>query len=123
MVALRATDRVGKGIRSAPRDALLAAAISPETRAYAFGFHQMMDNIGAVIGPLVAFTLARLAGMSLRAIFACALVPGLIAVATLALGVHEPAAPPTTKKKCAPVAPPGVRDVAPSAGSARPIRA
>jgi MFS family permease len=89
VVALRATDRVGKGVRSAPRDALLAAAISPEARAYAFGFHQMMDNIGAVIGPLVAFTLARAAGMSLRAIFALALVPGLIAVATLAFGVHE----------------------------------
>jgi MFS family permease len=89
VVALRASDRVGKGIRSAPRDALLAAAISPEARAYAFGFHQMMDNIGAVIGPLVAFTLARAAGMSLRAIFAFAIVPGLIAVATLAFGVHE----------------------------------
>ncbi len=99
VVALRATDRVGKGVRSAPRDALLAAAINPEARAYAFGFHQMMDNIGAVIGPLIAFMLARLAGMSLRAIFAAALVPGLIAVATLAFGVHESGTAPTTKKE------------------------
>jgi len=99
VVALRASDRVGKGIRSAPRDALLAAAISPEARAYAFGFHQMMDNIGAVIGPLVAFTLARMAGLSLRAIFAAAIVPGLVAVATLAFGVRETVTPPTTKKE------------------------
>jgi MFS family permease len=99
VVALRATDRVGKGVRSAPRDALLAAAISPEARAYAFGFHQMMDNIGAVIGPLLAFTLARVAGMSLRAIFAFALVPGLVAVATLVFGVRESAAPPVTTKE------------------------
>ena len=93
VVALRASDRVGKGVRSAPRDALLAGAIAPEGRAYAFAFHQMMDNIGAVIGPLVAFTLARAADLSLRAIFAAALVPGLIAVATLAFGVKEEAAP------------------------------
>jgi MFS family permease len=94
VVALRASDRVGKGVRSAPRDALLAAAIDPEMRAYAFGFHQMMDNIGAVFGPLVAFGLARLAGFSLRAIFAAAIVPGLVAVATLAFGVRETPAPP-----------------------------
>lgn len=98
VVALRASDRVGKGVRSAPRDALLAAAISPEGRAYAFAFHQMMDNIGAVIGPLVAFTLARAAHFSLRAIFAAALVPGLVAVATLAFGVRESPTPPPSEK-------------------------
>jgi MFS family permease len=98
VVALRASDRVGKGVRSAPRDALLAAAIAPEMRAYAFGFHQMMDNIGAVIGPLIAFTLARAAHLGMRAIFAAAIVPGLIAVATLAFGVRESPAPPKPKE-------------------------
>jgi MFS family permease len=97
VVALRASDRVGKGVRSAPRDAILAAAIAPEARAFAFGFHQMMDNVGAVFGPLVAFLLAKEAHFSLRAIFAAAIVPGLVAVATLAFGVHETATPPVTK--------------------------
>ncbi len=91
VVFLRATDRVGKGVRSAPRDALLAASVSPETRAYSFGFHQMMDNLGAVFGPLVAFALARFAHFDLRHIFALALVPGLCAVAVLVLTVKEPA--------------------------------
>ncbi len=91
VVVLRATDRVGKGVRSAPRDAILAAAVSPETRAYSFGFHQMMDNLGAVFGPLLAFTLARAAGFSLRQVFAFALVPGLCAVSVLVFGVKESA--------------------------------
>ncbi len=89
VVVLRASDRVGKGVRSAPRDALLAASISPDVAAYAFGFHQMMDNLGAVIGPLVAFALAREAHFSMRAIFACAIVPGLVTVAILIFGVTE----------------------------------
>jgi MFS family permease len=89
VVVLRASDRVGKGVRSAPRDALLAASISPDVAAYAFGFHQMMDNLGAVIGPLVAFALAREAHFSMRAIFACALLPGLVTVAILIWGVNE----------------------------------
>ena len=79
VVAVRATDRVGKGLRSAPRDALLAGAVGPEQRGYAFGFHQMMDNIGAVVGPLVAFTLLRTCGLSMRAVFALTIVPGLLA--------------------------------------------
>ena len=99
VVALRASDRVGKGVRSAPRDALLAASIEPEMRAFAFGFHQMMDNVGAVIGPLCAFLLAWAAHLSLRSVFALAIVPGAVAVATLTFGVHESAAPAETKKE------------------------
>jgi MFS family permease len=98
VVAIRATDRIGKGVRSAPRDAILAASISPEVRGYAFAFHQMMDNLGAVIGPLVAFGLAW-GHFSLRTIFAAALVPGLVAVATLAFGVHETRASQTAEQK------------------------
>jgi len=102
VVALRTSDRVGKGLRSAPRDALLAASAAPEARALAFGFHQMMDNVGAVIGPLVAFSLARFANAPLREIFALAIVPGLVAVAVLVFGVKEPAAP-VAKREAAPV--------------------
>jgi len=83
VVLVRATDRVGKGVRSAPRDALLAAAVDARARGAAFGFHQMMDNIGAVIGPLLAFALARGLGWPLRWIFAAAIVPGLVALATV----------------------------------------
>jgi MFS family permease len=97
VVALRATDRVGKGVRSAPRDAIIAASVTPETRAYSFGFHQMMDNLGAVFGPLLAFTLARAAHWDLRPIFAFAIVPGLCAVAVLVFGVKEPDVAPPKK--------------------------
>lgn len=99
VVALRTVDRTGKGVRSAPRDALLAAAITPETRAYAFGFHRMMDNIGAVIGPLLAFVLAGAFHWKVRWIFAFAIVPGLMAVSVLVFGVRESAGAPPAKKK------------------------
>jgi len=102
VVALRTGDRVGKGLRSAPRDALLAASAAPEARALAFGFHQMMDNVGAGIGALAAFTLSRFARASLREIFALAIVPGLMAVAVLVFGVKEEqhtSAPAATKER------------------------
>jgi MFS family permease len=96
VVVVRTLDRFGKGIRSAPRDAILAQAVEPARRGAAFGFHRMMDNAGAVVGPLIAFALARFAHLEPRAIFACAIVPGLLALATLVLGVREP---PETKAK------------------------
>jgi MFS family permease len=87
---------VGKGIRTAPRDALVAHAVPAERRGYAFGFHNMMDNLGAVGGPLLAFVLARGLGWPLRVIFAATLLPGLLAVATIVWGVREePASEPT----------------------------
>jgi MFS family permease len=89
VIAIRTTDRIGKGIRAAPRDAIVAHAVDPRMRGRAFGFHRMMDNTGAVVGPMLAFALAGGLGWSLRAVFAAALVPGLFAVATVALGVHE----------------------------------
>jgi MFS family permease len=93
VVAIRTTDRIGKGLRSAPRDALVAHSVSPERRGHAFGFHNMMDNIGGAVGPVVAFALMRGLGWPLRAIFAVTLIPGLVAVAIVAWGVTEPAAP------------------------------
>ncbi|CAN5178485.1 MFS transporter [soil metagenome] len=90
VVLIRALDRVGKGVRSAPRDAILVAAVSPAQRAAAFGAHRMMDNMGAVFGPLLAFVLMGFAHLDLRTILALAVVPGALAVAMLVFGVKEP---------------------------------
>jgi MFS family permease len=104
VVAIRATDRIGKGLRSAPRDALLAGAVAPEERGYAFGFHQMMDNLGAVVGPLLAFALVREGGLSVRTVLGLTVIPGVIAFATV-VRVRE--TPPTRNEVGAvgPVAP------------------
>ncbi|TDR40705.1 MFS-type transporter involved in bile tolerance (Atg22 family) [Tahibacter aquaticus] len=81
-------DRVGKGLRAAPRDALLSLSVAPQQRGLAFGLHRSMDNLGAVIGPLLAAALLGL-GFSLREVFFAALVPAL-AVVVLTLFVREP---------------------------------
>ncbi len=88
VLALRFADRVGKGLRSSPRDALLASAVDPAQRGLAFGLHRAMDNAGAVIGPLLAATLLAL-HVPLRDIFLWTAVPGAIAIA-LALAIREP---------------------------------
>jgi MFS family permease len=82
VLAVRVTDRVGKGIRSSPRDALIADAAG-ERAGRAFGFHQAMDNAGAVVGPLLATGLIA-AGLSMRGVFWVAVVPGAIATALVA---------------------------------------
>lgn len=97
VVAVRTVDRIGNGIRTAPRDALLVEDVPADRRAAAFAFHRMMDNLGAVAGPILAFALAR-AGLSIRTIFALAIVPGLLAVATLFFGVDESARDVTSKE-------------------------
>jgi MFS family permease len=89
VIAIRTTDRIGKGLRSAPRDALVAESVPSERRGYAFAFHSMMDNIGAICGPLVAFGLVHGLGWPLRAVFAVTILPGLFAVATVVWGVTE----------------------------------
>jgi MFS family permease len=90
VLAVRVTDRIGKGIRSSPRDALIADAAG--TRAgRAFGFHQAMDNAGAVVGPLLATALVA-ASLSIRSVFWIAVIPGAIATVLVAL-VREPARP------------------------------
>jgi MFS family permease len=85
---LRVADRIGKGLRSAPRDALLARSVEPARRGLAFGVHRSMDHAGAVAGPLVAAALLA-GGMGLREIFLWTLLPGIACVA-LALAVREP---------------------------------
>ncbi len=108
VVAVKFVDRVGKGLRTSPRDALLADAAPPSRRALAFSFHRAMDHTGAVLGPLVAAALlyAQLGYAfwhgatgtpnademsALRLVFALGLIPGLLAVAVIVFGVREPA--------------------------------
>lgn len=93
VLAVRVTDRVGKGIRSAPRDVLIAAAAPDDGAGRAFGFHRAMDHAGAVVGPLMATTLLGL-GLELRTVFMLAAIPGVLAVACVAV-VREQAAPAT----------------------------
>jgi len=88
VLGLRFADRVGKGLRSSPRDAMLALSVAPGQRGLAFGFHRAMDNAGAVVGPLLAaWLLSR--GMPIRDILLWTLVPGVMTVA-LALCIREP---------------------------------
>lgn len=96
LLALRLTDRIAKAVRAAPRDALLAASITPTQRGLAFGLHRAMDNSGAVIGPLLAWALLS-AGVPLQQVFLWALLPGLACLGlTSALrDAPPPAAPPT----------------------------
>jgi len=91
VLLLRFSDRLGKGLRSAPRDALLAGVVDPSQRGLAFGLHRAMDNAGAVIGPLLAAGLLALQ-LPLRTIIAWSWLPGLLCLA-LALLLREPAAP------------------------------
>jgi len=89
VLAIRVTDRVGKGIRTAPRDALLADSTTDESRGRAFGFHAAMDNAGAVLGPLVAFLLLHQFNFSLRHVFWLAAIPGALAFIVLVVAVKE----------------------------------
>jgi MFS family permease len=96
VLVVRVTDRVGKGIRSSPRDALIAGSVGPEDRGAAFGFHRAMDHAGAVIGPLLALAALWMWPGDLRTVFALAAIPGVFAVLAIAVGVREaaPTAPP-----------------------------
>jgi MFS family permease len=95
--ACRFADRVGKGLRSAPRDALISLSVEPGQRGLAFGLHRALDNLGAVVGPLVAVALLGI-GMELRQVFLLALVPGLLVLA-LTFAVEEPQrAPPRSNE-------------------------
>ena len=90
VVAARFVDRVGKGIRGAPRDALLADITPPGIRGAAFGLRQSLDTVGAFAGPLLATGLMLLWANDFRAVFWVAVVPGLLAVLLLVLGIKEP---------------------------------
>ena len=89
VVAARFVDRVGKGIRGAPRDALLADITPLAVRGAAYGLRQSLDTVGAFLGPLVATALMLLWANDFRAVFWVAVIPGALAVALLVFGVHE----------------------------------
>lgn len=93
VLLLRFMDRLGKGLRTAPRDALIAAAVPAAERGRAFGFHRAMDHAGAVVGPLLAFALLGL-GASLGQVFLWSLVPGLVVLGLILGGL--PADAPAT---------------------------
>lgn len=94
LLAIRFADRTGKGLRSSPRDALLAASVDADRRGLAFGFHRAMDNAGAVAGPLLAALLLAL-HVPLRDIFLWSLVPALVCLA-LAFLIQEAPTPTRT---------------------------
>ena len=90
MLAARLIDRVGKGIRGAPRDALVADIAPVDLRGAAFGLRQSLNTVGAFLGPLLAMGPMLLWANDFRAVFWVAIIPGLLAVLVLALGVHGP---------------------------------
>lgn len=81
----RFTDRVGKGVRTSPRDALIAAEVAPEERGRAFGFHRAADTAGAVVGPLLGLGLYELLDHRIRPLFFVAFVPAVVSVALIGL--------------------------------------
>jgi MFS family permease len=86
---IRFTDRIGKGIRTAPRDTMIAAAAPPERRGAAFGLHRAFDNAGAVLGPLIAAGLVGMLGLSFRSVFLLAAVPAALSLLVLGFLVKE----------------------------------
>ena len=93
VLSARLLDRVGKGIRGAPRDALVADITPPDLRGAAFGLRQSLDTVGAVLGPLLAMGLMLLWANDFRAVFWVATVPAFLCLALLIVGVHEPERP------------------------------
>jgi MFS family permease len=90
IITARLVDRVGKGIRGAPRDALVADIAPPEVRGAAFGLRQSLDTVGAFTGPLLAVGLMLLWANDFRAVFWVAVIPGVLSVLLLMVGVREP---------------------------------
>lgn len=89
-LALLLADRVGKAIRSAPRDTIIADSVPREYRGKAFGFHRAMDTFGAALGPLATALILRVTDNNLAAVFRWTIVPGLIAVVIVPLFLREP---------------------------------
>jgi MFS family permease len=95
LFAIRITDRLGKGVRTSPRDALIADSTASSIRGRAFGFHRAMDHLGAAIGPLLAAGFLWLWPDHLRTLFLLTLLPGLLVLGLLVFGLREtPAAAP-----------------------------
>ena len=98
ILAARLTDRVGKGIRGAPRDALVADLAPPEIRGAAYGLRQSLDTVGAFLGPLLAIGLMLLWQNDYQAVFWVAVIPAALAVLLLVVGIREPEKPITERR-------------------------
>lgn len=107
IMTARFLDRVGKGVRGAPRDALVADLSPPHLRGAAFGLRQSLDTVGAFVGPLVAIGLMSLTADAFRFVFWIAVIPAAVAVALMVFGVEEPRHAGDSSEK----PPPRVRDV------------
>lgn len=98
LIAARFIDRIGKGIRGAPRDALVADMAPPHLRGASFGLRQSLDTIGAFVGPLLAMSLMLLTANSFVTVFWIAVLPAFVAFALIALAVKEPERPVGLRK-------------------------
>jgi MFS family permease len=107
VLAIRFSDRVGKGIRTSPRDALLADIVPEGERGRAYGIQRAMDNAGAVAGPLLAAFLLRFVFENERSVFLLAFVPGVLAIVVLLAFVREPQRPRRDPSKARAAAPEG----------------
>lgn len=97
VLLVRVVDRIGKGLRSAPRDAWIADVTAPDQRGRAYGVHRAMDNAGAFLGPVVGLFLYRGLGLDLQLVFAATIVPGVLAVVLALTTKTAPAAPPASE--------------------------
>ena len=98
VLTARLLDRIGKGVRGAPRDALVADIAPPHLRGASFGLRQSLDTVGAFLGPLLATGLMLLWANDFRAIFWIAVIPGTLAVTLLFFGITEPERPHSEKR-------------------------
>lgn len=89
VLLIRVADRVGKGIRNAPRDALIAESVDPSIRGKAFGFHRAADHAGGVLGPLIAFAVLTYKWAPIRTVFWLAAIPGVLSFIVLVVFVRE----------------------------------
>ncbi len=99
VLVLRFIDRFGKGMRTAPRDALIAVSTAPENRGLAFGFHRAMDNLGAAMGPALAASILLLAPENYRLVFLIAAVPALLSLGVFWWGVRDAPVMPRSAAK------------------------
>src|SRR5262249_34368126 len=109
LVAARLVDRIGKGIRGSPRDALIADLTAPDLRGASFGLRQSLDTIGAVLGPLVALAFMVLLADNFTAVFWIAVVPAFLSFAVILLFVSDPDRPDGTATVGMPLARAGLR--------------
>jgi MFS family permease len=111
LVAARFVDRIGKGIRGAPRDALVADLSPPELRGASFGLRQSLDTIGAFLGPLLAIALMWWTSDNFKAVFWFAVIPALLALALIVFAVREPERSPELRAVRNPISPSEIRNL------------